>query len=628
MKRPEQHETDSAADAIFRAAFSKWAITPSERDYGWDYMVEFFKDHESTGVIFAAQLKGSRHTKYSTDGSFISQTLEKDAAEYLARQLRQPTFLFHADVGANKLFWSAIQLDDKVIKALESGETDSLTVRIPTVNCLPDNIEKFVEQLTRAEAIRVSRILLNTTPFEFAEAMKAQPVERQTEVAEDFHEKAFLVEMNVAFRQHQENNVEAAMSTLQKVIGAAASVGYIEVQFNAVLQLGEIELLGIRRSEKPQSLAPAKQLETANELCRIARRYPKHLHIAAQIFRRAAELTVAVHDASASLTIWQAHDRRGEDPLWTAVLWFKVQQRLAAVHRCFNRALRLARATAKSPYRWVSSRPVAEIALSIGTLGKVLKAGGFEKESLVYDQSAFDLIRFSAAIAFENQSIDELYNAVLQATILEREKDGRVFSWIRSIINEWPEDTEYRKNAEFLLQRAKERMDGAEFEGDLLASPRRTIYNFLSSAGIDPMVEPWAALVDLAVKDDDPTRVLIECSHKNVMHHPLSDPNLVRLGLERANPKIVVCTLHHYGVGGAALDDINIEFKKEFCDSCPDRSPRPDGWNFFDDLTKKMEANGHEALSPHYSSQRLKVGIDIRLPQKPPLVTRRVFVGV
>jgi len=94
VKRPEQHETDSEADVIFRAAFAKWAVTPSERDYGWDYLVEFFKEHESTGMFFTAQLKGSRHTEYSADGSFISQALEQDSADYLARQLQQPTFLF------------------------------------------------------------------------------------------------------------------------------------------------------------------------------------------------------------------------------------------------------------------------------------------------------------------------------------------------------------------------------------------------------------------------------------------------------------------------------------------------------------------------------------------------------
>ena len=49
MKRPEQHSTDSQADAIFRDAFSEWAVNGSQRDYGWDYVVEVFRNKESTG---------------------------------------------------------------------------------------------------------------------------------------------------------------------------------------------------------------------------------------------------------------------------------------------------------------------------------------------------------------------------------------------------------------------------------------------------------------------------------------------------------------------------------------------------------------------------------------------------
>ena len=104
MKRPEQHITDSQADALFREIFAEWGVNGSQRDYGSDYVVEVFRNHESTGVFFNGQLKGSRHTKYSSDGTFISQVLEQDAADYLARQLRQPTFLFHADVDSKKLF--------------------------------------------------------------------------------------------------------------------------------------------------------------------------------------------------------------------------------------------------------------------------------------------------------------------------------------------------------------------------------------------------------------------------------------------------------------------------------------------------------------------------------------------
>ena len=175
MKRPEQHETDSAADALFRDAFNQWAITPSERDYGWDYVIEVFRKGESTGLLFNAQLKGSKHTAYSSDGSFISQELEIDSADYLARQLRLPTFLFHADVEAKKLYWTAIQLDQKVLDILEEGKTKSLTVRIPTANILPDKLDPFARDLMHAQTVVVSRILLQTTHVEFVEAMKSQP---------------------------------------------------------------------------------------------------------------------------------------------------------------------------------------------------------------------------------------------------------------------------------------------------------------------------------------------------------------------------------------------------------------------------------------------------------------------
>ena len=59
MKRPEQHETDSAADALFRGAFHQWAITPSERDYGWDHVVEVFRNGESTGLLFNGHIQAS-----------------------------------------------------------------------------------------------------------------------------------------------------------------------------------------------------------------------------------------------------------------------------------------------------------------------------------------------------------------------------------------------------------------------------------------------------------------------------------------------------------------------------------------------------------------------------------------
>jgi hypothetical protein len=48
---------------------------------------------------------------------------------------------------------------------------------------------------------------------------------------------------------------------------------------------------------------------------------------------------------------------------------------------------------------WVTARPVADIAMAIGTLGGLLDSCGFKEAGLQYYQSAFGLLKFSAAIA-------------------------------------------------------------------------------------------------------------------------------------------------------------------------------------------------------------------------------------
>ena len=583
MKRPEQHITDSQADAIFQAVFAEWSVNGSKRDYGWDHVVEVFRNGESTGFLFNGQLKGSRQTAYSADGTFISQELELDSADYLARQLRQPTFLFHADVEAKKLFWSAIQLDQKVLEALAPGRTKSLTVRIPTANILPDQFESFLRDLMKAQVVVVSRILLGTKPIEFVDAMASQPIERISEVAEDLHEKGFHLELQAAFLQRKGGDIAGAIDAITKVAVRASAAGYVEVHFNAIFQAGELEWVQMTKSDVPQARVADKKLATALELCRIAKRDPKHLHLFAQITRKAAELGVAVHKTFGLLMSWRAHMMRGDDPVWLAVLSFQLQQSLLVAHRRYNQSLRLAQATAKSRFRSVTSRPIAEIAIAIGTLAHLLDRCGFQDAGLQYVQSAFSLLKFSAAIATENESMDELFNAVMHARTLERDTGGEMFKWVRSVIEQWPEDSPYRKNAEELMDRAVARKNGAKFDGDIETTRRQIHNNILTSAGIDPTTEPWASYIELAIKDDDPTRVLIDCQHKVVMKHPGGDPMLDRLALERANPKIIFCDQHRYALGGRELDNIDREFKTRFCDSCSDRIPRPADWTFYDE---------------------------------------------
>src|SRR6266404_2525622 len=106
------------------------------------------------------------------------------------------------------------------------------------------------------------------------------------------------------------------------------------------------------------------------------------------------------------------------------------------------------------------------------------------------------------------------------------------------------------------MDRAVARQNGTKFEGDIETTPRQVHNNILTSAGIDPTTEPWVSHIELAIKDEDPTRVLIDCQHKVVMKHPGGDPMLDRLALERANPKIIGCNLHRYASDGLELDNI------------------------------------------------------------------------
>src|SRR5258705_12035667 len=109
MKRPDKHLTDSAGKRLLRAALEPlgWTLNETSDDYGIDFDVEVFAGGESTGITFKLQLKSSGGSKYSAAGDFVSQTLGGNQARYLARELKVPSVLVHADVRARRLFWTA-----------------------------------------------------------------------------------------------------------------------------------------------------------------------------------------------------------------------------------------------------------------------------------------------------------------------------------------------------------------------------------------------------------------------------------------------------------------------------------------------------------------------------------------
>ena len=72
MKRPDQHITETKSQRIFeRIVPVEWVSREIKPDYGVDYLVEVFKNNESTGKTFFVQLKGS--TQEIKDDTFEKQ---------------------------------------------------------------------------------------------------------------------------------------------------------------------------------------------------------------------------------------------------------------------------------------------------------------------------------------------------------------------------------------------------------------------------------------------------------------------------------------------------------------------------------------------------------------------------
>jgi hypothetical protein len=278
-----------------------------------------------------------------------------------------------------------------------------------------------------------------------------------------------------------------------------------------------------------------------------------------------------------------AHTRSGRDPIWVAVLASKVNDSLLETQKRYRRALRIAGAASKSRYRWLIPQPIIEIATEVIKLATSLESTGFKDAARYYDSASLELLRFAAAVATENGNRDDLLKAVVTARMVGPKGSDEGLRWARSIVRTWPEDSEYRRVAEELFSRTIQRQEGAEFENDIQTTPRQIHHNLLTAHGIDPTVPPWPKLIELAIRDDDPTRVLKECTQKFVSPHPIRDVALDRLGLDRANPKIIYCALHRHAVAGKELDEINDEFSTNYCRKCADKVARPDGWSYYED---------------------------------------------
>ena len=105
--------------------------------------------------------------------------------------------------------------------------------------------------------------------------------------------------------------------------------------------------------------------------------------------------------------------------------------------------------------------------------------------------------------------------------------------------------------------------------------------------------------LQIAARDNSHERVLRTCEHIVTSlgeTGPTARQIAALFGNHMAGSKIIHCVLHDYHHEDKDLDSAMAAFKSKYCDSCPDRSPRPSEWKFTDAIRRELEAKHREFI--------------------------------
>lgn len=595
IQKSRQQDIDREGRLLLRQVLESlgWVLTGFEEDYGIDYDVQVFVDGSPNGIWFKVQLKSSASSSYSTDGSFVSQPLEVDHARHYALELRDPAFVIHADVNAKRVYWHAPQLDTELMRKLAEGTASAaVTVRVPTVNSLPETAQSLMQCVGRLYLVLANRTLAKAPISSFAESLKYQPGE--SELREEYQRKNDVLKLRKIAELTAARQFSEARSRARVVCSDPDSL--IENRFWAEMQVGVIDWAEAVGQSRPQSELPAILLNNAKALQALTKRGPSHLKFFALIAAKAAELDQAVRHNWGLTILLHQHRRPAGNPLMALRLYQSQAASTSRVVDKYNQCLRLARYASNFKGRWVLPRALSRIVQSAAPFVGRLEFTGIGDPGGQLKTSILQISKLIAWIGEESGDEEAIALAISSALMPIRSEDADAFRWAVRTLDRIG-DAATKREAVGVIERQVARWKGAEFEGDgYRGNPiEQVIENAAASMGLDLSDEnsPLVQGLRVAAKDNTPARVLKTCEHAVVSMGatgPIALQIKALFGIETAGSKVVHCTKHNYHYEARDLDSAFAEFRSRYCDSCPDRSPRPAEWKYTEAFQEELNA--------------------------------------
>jgi len=592
ITKPEAHDIDSAGERLLREVLEPLGcvVNAVERDYGIDYNVQVFDGTSPRGTWFHVQLKSSASSQYSADRTFISQEITVDHARHYALEMREPLLVIHADVESKSVYWYAPQLDRHLAVVLTNTKAESTTFRVPTRQKLPATAPELFKRVERIHLVLATRELTSAPAQSFAENLRTLPDQRKLYRA--FQEKNDLLKLYKISDLYNERKYDEARLRTDGIIADPDST--VETKFWAQTQLEGIDFSGTVQSGKPQSELPKVTLKHAKALQELTASGPKYLKFYSLIARHAAELEILIHENLGLYMALQQHLRNAGHPMMALGLYARRTALTQRIVSKYNRCVRLARYASNYPDRWMLGRAILRIVKAIAPYTITLSAESNVESANAFARSALQICKVSAWICNETGDGDGVVLAILDALMTTHSENSDAYLWAMQTINAIV-DSELREDALRLIDRAKRRWRHETVEGDYQGDPIwQIIQNMASGLGVDISDEssPLVRGLKIAARDDSPERILVNCEHLLVSlgaTGPTARQIRRIFNISTAGSKVVHCTLHNFHVEGREQDTAYAEFKRTYCDSCPDRKPRPEGWRYTDDERKQIE---------------------------------------
>jgi len=600
ITKPEAHDIDSAGERLLREVLEPLGcvVNAVEKDYGIDYNVQVFDGTSPSGTWFHVQLKSSTSSQYSADRTFISQEITVDHARHYALEMREPLLVIHADVESKSVYWYAPQLDRNLVVVLTNTRAESTTFRVPTRQKLPTTAPELFDNVQRVHLVLATRELTSAPAQSFAENLRTLP--DQGKLYRAFQEKNDLLKLYKISDLYNERKYEEARLRADGIITDPNST--VESKFWAQTQLEGIDFSETVRTGKPQSELPQVTLKHSKALQRLTVSGPKYLKFYSLIARHAAELEILVHENLGLFMALQQHARNAGSPMMALGLYARRAALTQRIVTKYNRCVRLARYASNYPDRWMLGRAILRVIKAIAPYLITLSNEGMVESENAFARSALQICKASAWICQETGDGQGVELAMLDALMTTHSENSEAYQWAMQVINAIV-DPELRADALRLIDRVKRRWRHEPVEGDHQGDEVwQIIQNMAAGLGVDISDEssPLVRGLKIAARDDSPERILVNCEHL-LVSLGATGPTALRIrrifNISTAGSKVVHCTLHNFHVEGREQDAAYAEFKRTYCDSCPDKKPRPDYWRYVGDVRAEFEAKHRDFVA-------------------------------